>query len=403
MSGALVYGLGNHIGLNVAPGNPSDVDWPQALAGRGASLVGNTGWGYGLAQGTGLSDAMIKHYTRMLVTGDGATLGDALLYAKRAYYLGAAHFSHFDEKALAGLVLYGLPMFSINTAAAGASGAGAWTAGAAEATGAPSFDAGPQAERGSEILVEQQVIRFGSPVTQTTSAGQYFTLNGQAGAPDGQPLQPRHIVSTYAISRPIHGAVLVQAAYRDVPGIDPVIAVAVNPGAAPISEPVFHAAKWAPETLFNIQTARGMFDGGLAQDLVIDAGQFRGTSSLGTQRLYSSVTAWLYRSDESDWTPPEIGCILTTPTMTGTQMRVTASDDSNIYGVLVAYTTSAGQWQSVDLSQASNSAWAGTVPAPMPVLLVQVVDKAGNVASRYLSESSVPRSTCAAFLPRAIR
>ncbi len=402
-SGVLLYSLGNHMGLNVAPGNPGELDWPQALAGKGASLVGNTGWGYGLAQGTGLSDAMIERFTRLLVTGDGATLGDALLYAKRAYYLGAARFDHFDAKVLAGLVLYGLPMFSINTAAAGVYGASAHMAGAAQTTDAPTPATSPQVERGGEIMVEQQVIRFGSPVTQTTPTGQYFTLDGQSGAPDGQPLQPRHIVSTYAISRPIHGAVLVEATYRDVAGINPVIAVAVNPGAAPISEPAFQSTHWTPQTLFNIQTARGMFDGGLAQDVVIDAGQFKGTSSLGAQRLYSSVTAWLYRADDSDWTPPEIGCILASPTLTGTQMRVTADDDSEIYGVLVAYTTNAGQWQSVDLSQASNGAWAGTVPAPMAVLLVQVVDKAGNVTSQYLSESSTARSTCASFLPRAIR
>ncbi|MBK8051054.1 MAG: hypothetical protein IPK16_30530 [Anaerolineales bacterium] len=42
---ALLYSLGCQAGLNVPPGAPGEVDWPQAAARRGMNFVGNTGWG----------------------------------------------------------------------------------------------------------------------------------------------------------------------------------------------------------------------------------------------------------------------------------------------------------------------------------------------------------------------
>jgi len=77
LQGILLYTLGCQVGLNVPPGNPEPLDFPQALAGRGASLIGNTGWGYGVADGFGLSESLIKLFTEALVSGNGFPVGDA--------------------------------------------------------------------------------------------------------------------------------------------------------------------------------------------------------------------------------------------------------------------------------------------------------------------------------------
>ena len=405
LSGTLLYSLGSHTGLNVAPGNPNETDWPQALAGRGASLVGSTGWGYGLAQGVGLSEAMVKLFADALVAGDGSPLGDALLSAKRAYYLGATRFDHFDEKALATLTLYGLPMYSM--APGGATVLSSDMLGKSEPEQAAALSAqwAGIAENDDEIdvSVEQKQLRFSALQTQTTTFGRYYTLDGQAGAQDGQPIQPRHIASTYAISNPIHGAVLVNATYTDVVGVNPVIAAAINPSSTVITEPSFQSATWTPATLLSVQRAPGMFDGGTSQKFVIDVGQYKGTSATGTQRLYSDMTAWLYRSDSPDWTPPSLTCILASVATTGTVMHVTASDSAGIYGVMVAYTTGNGQWQSVDLNPSAGGAWSGIIPGTAPAMVVQVADKAGNVTSRAIAGSTSSRSTCAIYMPRATR
>ena len=113
--GKLFYTLGCQSGLNVPPGEPNALDLAQAFAGRGATYVGNTGYGYGLTHTVGLSEQLMLLFTEELVDGSANTVGYALARAKQQYRLRSSSFDYYDEKVLIESTLYGLPMLRVNT------------------------------------------------------------------------------------------------------------------------------------------------------------------------------------------------------------------------------------------------------------------------------------------------
>ena len=82
-AGRLLYTLGCQSGLNVPPGELDELDLPQAFASRGASYIGNTGYGYGLKWTIGLSERLMTLFTEELTEGTATTVGYALAAAKQ--------------------------------------------------------------------------------------------------------------------------------------------------------------------------------------------------------------------------------------------------------------------------------------------------------------------------------
>ena len=123
-TGALVFSVGCQSGLNVSdrwynPGDPfTGADWAQMFAGEGATFIGNTGFGYGDADLLAYSEKLILNFVGHLgynPTGTAAgnpTVGGSLLEAKQQYFnsLAAGTLSVYDEKVMAEMTLYGLPM-----------------------------------------------------------------------------------------------------------------------------------------------------------------------------------------------------------------------------------------------------------------------------------------------------
>ena len=118
---SLVLSMGCHSGYNIVdpdatPGTPR-ADWAQAFATQGATLVGGTGYQYGNSPFIKYSEVLLDSVTHELRLFDGATpgpvsIGLAVLNAKRAYV--HAGMTGIDEKAVAELTLYGLPMYRLN-------------------------------------------------------------------------------------------------------------------------------------------------------------------------------------------------------------------------------------------------------------------------------------------------
>jgi hypothetical protein len=398
--GVLIYSLGCQAGLNVPPGSPGELDWAEAIASRGVNFVGNTGWGYGLADGMGLSERLLELYTANLVQGQTATLGEALMYAKRTYYLDqpASTFDHYDEKILSELTLYGLPMWRIAT-------------GSNILPTAPDTSALvnvtsslPQVSIASVGPIIEDRHLYVSPddlVKQTTQWGQFFAYRGESAHADpGLPFQPTYIASTYANSGPIHGALLLTANYSDTAGFDPVVAAPVVPGAEsqPV-EPQVQAKGWTPGNFVNLQQLPGVYDSSHDETLVIDLGQYLAASSV--ERLYNDVEVRLYRSDSEDWDAPLITFVSTEAAAGGKQLHVAAKDPSGIATVVAAYTTGDGHWQSVTL-QAAGDDWQGLLPPTASSYLAQAVDTAGNVTT-FSSDAPAQSSGALLHLPMITR
>ncbi|HMQ32665.1 MAG TPA: peptidase, partial [Chloroflexaceae bacterium] len=125
--GTLGYSVGCHSGYSVPASavlsspayDPAlyRADFPQAVNRHGGNWVGNTGYGYGTADGVDYSERLAVLYTQELARetlafGEvevGATIGEALVKAKQRYVRNAASLSAYDYKVVNVMTLYGLP------------------------------------------------------------------------------------------------------------------------------------------------------------------------------------------------------------------------------------------------------------------------------------------------------
>jgi hypothetical protein len=113
--GSLIFSVGCHAGLNVADNQafsvPTGTDWAQSFMRQGATYIGSTGFAYGDSDLIAYSEQLMVNFVNEL--GDDGPVGEALLDAKQLYYnsIGGGSFSNYDEKVLAEMTLYGLPMF----------------------------------------------------------------------------------------------------------------------------------------------------------------------------------------------------------------------------------------------------------------------------------------------------
>jgi len=303
--------------------------------------------------------------------------------AKRNYYLSENHFDHYDEKVMTELTLYGLPMLRVLTPAnqeTTLAQQNRWpqpteqTMSVQHPESLRASDAGPTLE-GRDLQFKGEDFDVKTPPW-----GTYYTYRGDAQGDAGIPLQPRYLASTFANSGPAHGVALIGGTYTDTLGFDPVVSAPVNPNdARPEQEPTIESRGWAPAVFFGLQSLPGVLGDGTAQGLVIHLGQYDVREAI--QRLYDQVSVMLYRSDSADWTPPTIAGTEARPTAGSIQITVQASDPSDVYKVLVAYTTGDGTWQSAELAHAAGETWQGTLPATGDLsFFVQAVDMAGNVA-----------------------
>ena len=120
--GRLLFSMGCHAGLSVSDVSLGlsgsidaalEPDWAQQLAGVGDLLVGNTGYGYGDTDIVAASEKLMTYFAQRL---DGSlTIGDALHLAKQRYSADVPLVTPYDEKVLQEVVMYGLPMYRVDT------------------------------------------------------------------------------------------------------------------------------------------------------------------------------------------------------------------------------------------------------------------------------------------------
>lgn len=391
LTGALIYSVGCHSGLNVPETSNFPLDLPQAFAQKRANYVGNTGFGWGSRIGVYLSERLTQNYTQELLKGTSAEIGKALAAAKQRYYQEAERFEEKDEKVMQQMTLYGFPMYRINTPAVlsgdqpfpSATIVSPFTGGAG-ATGqsikpASSVRAGSGSVR-IRIGGNQASAAFAAGFQQvTTDWGTYFRLDGHTNTqPDG-PLQPR----IYANLIPPDGQRLRGAVFTGgrfiTTTVDPVIGAAMNEYTPVNREPDFATEGFYPPLPF-ILNANDTLSTRHAT-LAVVLGQYAD----GVQRLYTDVQYEVYFSALDDTVGPTITWIdgyYSTRSGQAT-FKVEATDTLTVTRVLIAYSTGAGLWSSFDLTyNETTHKWMGTLPGVRGAqYYVQAVDSAGNATA----------------------
>ncbi len=120
LTNTIVFSAGCHSGYNLVdgdqvPGVTQPLDWAQAFAQKGATLIGGTGYQYGDSDFELWSERIYAEFSHQLDSGSGpVAIGDALMRSKQIYLSSTPDVLPMDAKALLESTLYGLPMLSVD-------------------------------------------------------------------------------------------------------------------------------------------------------------------------------------------------------------------------------------------------------------------------------------------------
>ena len=373
----LVFSVGCHSGLSVTdvvvPGLSNSTDWAQSYQQRGATYLGNTGFGYGDTDVSAYSEEIARIFAANLVDGT-MTAGEAMLYAKQEHFGNLGLVSVYDEKSSAEMTMYGLPMWKVP----GAAGPAAQSAGSMKVLSSARKEsvvaAAPTVLGSTATLATAAAPTVPDPVTGlpseaflhsgdtdptftpvVTARGTYLRGDDGVQVTHFRPIQPKKVVQLDATD--VHGAVIEALTSRDQANVDPVFA-------RPLVDDPAHEPELPYDDLAfpsKIQTVTTVLTpDGPKKRLVLVTGQFFGDGVLdedgeGIQRRFEHIAGRAYVSTSNDFaaaTFEKIEAVKTTGLVT---FSIDLSEGSNtVKRVLVGYledtgATGARVWTFVDL------------------------------------------------------
>ena len=412
--------LACHSGLHVPDGDDDGGagDLPEAWLKRAYAFVGSTGWAYGLRGAVGYEERLLVDVTRRLASGADATLGDALVSAKRNYHL-THPLDRFHYKTRVGTILFGLPLVSLRPADTAARPAAPDIAPVRrerrpmDAADARTVAAGARLAAAGGAIAERKEWRLGTtrPQRVDTADGSFYSFSGALPyAEAGQVLQPQIITEVGDLDVDVrrlapHGIVLVEARYREVPLADPLVpttgvlgqGTAVQPAGAALARAALSNAAsgpWQPPLLATLRTLTTTVAAGVEARAAVDGralwrfGQYHADRQV--ERLYHVLIADTFYSDAADHRAPAILGIDVRTAARTTTLTITAddgaaaadgaapSDAAGVERVVLACDDGRGAWRQVEARRAAGLTWSAVVAAS-DGCIVHAVDAAGNV------------------------
>jgi hypothetical protein len=390
LRGTMLFSVGCHSGLNffdedvLTAGQLGALDWPQAMVGLGASMVGNWGFGYGDDAAIAYSEELMVDFARHLGIGN---LGQAFVEAKREYLLNQAALDPVHEKILMGAVFYGLPNWAL-------------TAPEIEIGDGITVEPSPEGSQNGLTYIDYSVSVDGLDPSQPVyvpDRGYYYSLAGRTQAAVFHPVQPKSSFNLVDVQDKVaHGVLFIGGEYQDILDFDPVITMPTWTRTS--LEPQFVYEGWDPPRFWSLmQLERG--DGSYDERIVIVPGQFlvdeaatqASGTTIGTERLYDTMDFEVfYASEDAEFQPPIIGRVNARVSPNpGVSINVVVADpgaEGSKFGVVrvnVTYTETDGEssWQSIPLTfNDQTNQWEGILDVDGEVnFFVQAVDESGNI------------------------
>ncbi len=120
LTNSIVFSAGCHSGYNIVdaaavPGVTLPLDWTQAFAQKGATLIAGTGYQYGDTDFIEYSERLYQDFAEQLRTGTGpVSVGQALVAAKQQYLADTPDLRGLHRKSVLISTVFGLPMLRID-------------------------------------------------------------------------------------------------------------------------------------------------------------------------------------------------------------------------------------------------------------------------------------------------
>ncbi|MBN2382802.1 IPT/TIG domain-containing protein [bacterium] len=408
LTGTILYTSGCHSGLNVPDTDTKPLDLPEQMAKKKVlAYIGNTGYGWGLRYGKGLTEKMMELISNEILQNGSISLGKVVADAKRMYYLEEKRYDVFDEKVLHELTFYGIPNTIVVTEISKMTGS----------KPALPLPNGPDQGCAEGICLDKQLngssktralppgvteleldFGFGSATYQEiiTPDGSYYTLNSKASSEVGDSIQPQFVYDSSLSGTEAHGVLFTSGTYTSESGFDPVVAVPRSTnidngeGALPL------VSGFTPCVRVSYGSSGGSAQKTIAEEgytnLIVHTGYYDQTAD--QQYRFESMQFIIYYSNLSDITGPVItdpapAVFHTVDGMTASFSVEVTDPDSDVFRVLMTYNNLVtDQWQTKDLDFNTGSGlWEGLINLKGDIIyFVQAVDNAGNIS--ILSDSN---------------
>ncbi len=407
----VVVALGCHSGYSITKGDllsaqSPDPDWAKAFLRKGsAAYIAATGYAYGDTELSEYGERLVLELQRQMRTGTGPiSIGEALVNAKQAYLASLPQLTGIDEKTLASMTLFGLPMMKIdmpaNNRITNATGS--------IVSSAPDVLSGP----GVAVGLSAAELPLGSQLTQNTKSlvnistnsnitTTYFSGKDGVVARPFEPLLPKEINDVTVGGKVLRGIAMTGGSYVDQTVIPLTSSVSIETSG-------IHQS-YNSDVFYPNQTwSANYFDAvkGGSTRLITTPAQYRSTSTGsidGTLRTYPTMNFRLYYLP-STWpagsAAQRAAALSPSPQVYGASgektggnltFRVNARTDGSAgtQAVWVLYTATSGplfgNWAKLDLARDANdpNSWVSTValgtgtPAANIRFMVQAVNGAG--------------------------
>ena len=385
---ALIFSVGCHSGYTIVddegvPGVTVGLDWTEAFAREGATLIAGTGYQYGDTDFTEYSERLYADFARQLRTGTGAVpVGQALLRAKQDYLAATPTLKGIDQKSIIEATLYGLPMLGVDLPGkidepsdpplASPTAVGT-NPGSTLGLQAADLSLSPELETQTKTLTNLE----GGEVTAT-----YLTGPDGVSVNPAEPTLPLFDGNVTVPGQVLRGVALRSASYTDTDGITPLTgapATEIHSVHTPFVTPAFFPGKIATVNYFDALT------GGGSTRLMLTPAQYRsdGPGSLTTtQRQFENVGLRLFYSSNIQTYGENVPALAAPPTITDVRSviegntvtfsaRVVGHPAAGIQEVFLTYTGEPGspyheEWASLDLAQDADDStlWTATLTLP---------------------------------------
>ena len=386
LTNSIVFSAGCHSGYNLVDSDKlanvsQPLDWAQAFAQKGATLIAGTGYQYGDSDFELWSERIYAEFAHQLQSGSGAIdVGGALVRSKQRYLETSPSIQPMDAKALLQATIYGLPMLSVNLPTRDTSGGG----GGSIVTGTthPVLAGTPGSGLGletSDQLIPTAPASHTQQLDTTDASGHvnghidttYLTGPDGLTADAGLPVLPLQAEDVTAAGQVLRGVGFLGGSFTDQSGVIPLTGA---PGTElSTARQGFSSSSFWPSQPWRVNYFDALSGGGTTQ-LLLTPAQYRteGNGPEATLRTYSSLNLRLFYSSETGYaalaSAPALGNV--TATYDGTNVTFQTVITENPAGVQDAWITYTGtaahanDWTSIPLVQDPQTpgVWRATLP-----------------------------------------
>jgi alpha-tubulin suppressor-like RCC1 family protein len=364
LSGNLVLSVGCHSGQLIADGalrnaaDPLGLDFAQAVARKGGTFVGQTGYAFGATASVAYSEDLLARYVALLGSLSAAP---AAARAINEYLAEQPYLDPYDEKVVQELAVHGVGLnaWANRTPLPGTPTALATAADAATGLQTASFDLAPTYTE--TTTPEGSVFQ---PPAITTVGGR--TLKGGTTAAVARPVQPKLTADVTAAGGLLAKGVVIDGLEEDLRrGWDPALTRPVIDASANEAEPTFGDVLF-PATIADVHRV------GTRDSLAVVPARYRSTGFagrklVGDERLYRRVKLRvLYSADPDTSTATVVG---TSAAILNGQLsavvRAVPAAGQTIAGGSLAVRDTTGVWRVAPMTTTSSlgtGVLAGVVP-----------------------------------------